>query len=236
MTIHNAYLAYKRDTRYLTYWITHASNAIIQKSSSEDKATLNHTGQVTVSDLGVMVQRIADRARSIPDTIYRLFKSVINARLKVHAVFKEAVEKNPDVDVEKSNSTHKHFIDILEDAFKVLGGETWEAQQNSRKNTSDEEAVDEVIFSNTFAALNLGNDASKESDDESDENKVGCSPSPCSTLFPRTRLGILSYLHGFRLASWGKESQGKISSKIACFMKFVAGRMWFRFFHYTTCR
>jgi len=46
-------------------------------------------------------------------------------------VFKQAVEKIPDVDIEKSNVTHRYFIDILEEAFKVLGGDTWmsEAEQ-----------------------------------------------------------------------------------------------------------
>lgn len=45
-------------------------------------------------------------------------------------------------------------------------------KQNNQQKTLDQEILDEVIFSNAFATLDLGNNADEESDDASDENKV----------------------------------------------------------------
>jgi len=98
MASHNAYLAYKRDTKYLTYWIVHASNACILSSKADGLTAtdqLNHTGQVKVSDLLSMAVRIGEKAMAVPATIYRLFRSVIEKRLAVHAVFKEAPSRGP---------------------------------------------------------------------------------------------------------------------------------------------
>jgi hypothetical protein len=134
---------------------------------------------------------IAERARSIPDTIYRLFRSVIDARLKVHPVFKQATEKSPDADVEKSNVGHKHFIDVLEEAFKVLGGETWSTKQNDRQKTSGDESLDEVIFANAFDTLDLGEDVDEESANDSDENMVCYAKSGYSLLLSRTSLSVM---------------------------------------------
>jgi len=90
MAPHNAYLAYKRDTKDLTFWIVHASNACITSSKTDGVTAteqLNHTGQVKVSDILSMAVRIREKAMTVPATIYRLFRSVIEKRLVVHAVF-----------------------------------------------------------------------------------------------------------------------------------------------------
>jgi len=176
MAPHNAYLAYKRDTKYLTFWNVHASNACITSSKADRltaTASINHTGQVKVSDLLSMAVRMRESAMIVPATIYRLFRSVIEKRLAVHAVSKEVTEERPDSDIERSNVSHRHFIDILEKAFEALGGETW-LESNDYVGQQEERSLDELILANSFGALVVGADAfdGEESDAASDEQKV----------------------------------------------------------------
>jgi len=181
MAPHNAYLAYKRDTKYLTFWIVHASNACIRSSNVDgltSAAALSHTGQVKVSDLLSMAKRIAERAAAVPVTIFRLFRSVIENRLAVHASFQGVAEQKPDSGIERSNVSHRYFIDILEQAFEALGGKTWlEGHADEEKQ---EENLDELILANSFAMLGVSTDAADEQESEasSDEQKVRFFDSP----------------------------------------------------------
>ena len=127
MLTQNRYLAYKRGTNHLVYWVTHASNSIVQKliaAGHEPPAPLNKTGLATVSEIICMSKLIAQHADRIPPLIYRLFHSVIEARAAMHANFQRFTASNPDPEVEKSNASHKHFIDALTDAFEALGGKS----------------------------------------------------------------------------------------------------------------
>jgi len=97
---------------------------------------------------------------------------VIEKRLAVHAVFKEVTEQQPDLDLERSNLSHRYFIDILEQAFEALGGKT-RLEGQDYVGQQDEESLDELILANSFATLALGADvADEESDAASDEQKV----------------------------------------------------------------
>ena len=86
-------------------------------------------------------------------------------------MFQQIVSKKPDPEIEKCDISHKHFIDGLTEAFEVLGGKTWASEQKSENKTADEEDIDDVIFTNTFSALNLGvsNNVDEEEDAESDD-------------------------------------------------------------------
>lgn len=80
----------------------------------------------------------------------------------------------PDPEMEKSNVTHKHFIDALQEVFEVLGGPAWARDQQSQTRSQATQAgagkeaeldaeldaeVEKANFSNRFAALGLGNSA-----------------------------------------------------------------------------
>ncbi|KAJ9157538.1 hypothetical protein NKR23_g212 [Pleurostoma richardsiae] len=107
MATHNSYPAYKRDTQHLLYWMT------------------------TVSGFVTMSEAIVKHINPVPSLIYRLFQSVIQDRSAAHAVFQQIAKANPDPEIEKSNASHKFFIDTLTKAFEILGGKTWTASQSS---------------------------------------------------------------------------------------------------------
>ncbi|KAK7750708.1 hypothetical protein SLS62_007408 [Diatrype stigma] len=146
MASQNTYLAYKRDTRHLLYWMIRASNNIIKSSpTAEDDATepLNTTGQITVSDIVLMSKRIAKHINPVP----------------------AIVSKKPDAEIEKSNASHKYFIDSLTEAFEALGGQIWQSRaktEDDKNKTTDQ--IEKVVFSNKFNALNLN--TSKEGDED----------------------------------------------------------------------
>lgn len=179
MADQNSYLAYKRDTRQLLYWMIHASNTIIKASASLPSGlpkgsprSLNTTGQITVSAIVPLSVLIAERIKPIPSIIYRLFQNVIAARRASQSVFQQIVAQKPDPEIEKSNNSHKVFIDALTQAFEALGGNEWVAEQKLSKNTlEDEEDPDDVIFANSFAGLNLGGALEEDEEEDIDEEQ-----------------------------------------------------------------
>lgn len=76
-----------------------------------------------------------------------LFQSIIAARSATYAVFQQIVTSNPDLEMEKSNASHKFFIDALTKAFNILGSEAWLSE---RKAEADEDDIDteKIIFAN----------------------------------------------------------------------------------------
>jgi hypothetical protein len=112
------------------------SNSIIKSSSSKPilessssaptlnptPASVNMTGEIPVSAFVPLSNLIAKHINPIPSIIYRLFQSVIDARTATHALFQQIVATKPDPEVEKSNASHRRFIDALTEAFKTLGG------------------------------------------------------------------------------------------------------------------
>ncbi|KAF2850423.1 hypothetical protein T440DRAFT_450249 [Plenodomus tracheiphilus IPT5] len=151
----NLYLAYKKDTSQLLYWVINTSNGILQSvANAEDCApvTINTTGQSTVSEIVNMSKLIAKNLKPIPAAIFRLFKAVINARSTTYAAFQQIVSEKPDPEIEARNATHKHFIDALTEAFVALGGRSWEPSNTS---TLEEDGDDEEFFQNAFSALSL---------------------------------------------------------------------------------
>lgn len=179
MASHNSYLGYKRDTQLIVYWMIQASNTIIKKSPASlgDDApkVANSTGEITVRGLVSLAKLISKNIRPIPTTIYRLFQSVIRARTEFHTMFQQAATQNPDPELERQNSSHKHFIDTLIEAFTVLGGDGWATGQKAKEEELDEqEDIEQAIFANKFNALIInaeqpgGKDVDTESDNESD--------------------------------------------------------------------
>lgn len=200
MADRNSYLSYKRDTRYLIYWMIHASNRIIKSSLSLpiSDAAPNATGEITVSALVPLSKTIAQYISPIPSTIYRLFQLVIAARTGTHTLFQQIVAKRPDPEIERSNISHKRFIDALTEAFEVLGGEIWASKQKSETDSLDEEDVDEIIFTNQFAALGIDDSNNREQVEDSVE---GESDGPSR--------GVPPVRHKKKSTGKGKKGKGK---------------------------
>ncbi|KAF1362383.1 hypothetical protein EJ07DRAFT_174786 [Lizonia empirigonia] len=155
MRSRNLYLTYKKDTSQLLYWVINTSNGIIQSTANaEDCApvTVNTTGHSTVSEIVNMSKLIARTLSPIPSAIFELFQAVIQARSAFYAAFQQVVNQDPDPEVERSNATHKHFIDALTEAFDALGGKSWDSTNFSPNGNDD---IDGQVFKNSFTALSL---------------------------------------------------------------------------------
>ncbi|KAL7922439.1 hypothetical protein ACQKWADRAFT_320720 [Trichoderma austrokoningii] len=175
MKFGNLYVSYKRDTRLLLYWIIKTSNPIIKnlKDSGRNVALeINVTGEVTVSDLVPMSELIAKYNANAPSTIYRLFQSVIELRSIYYSQFQQLATVRPSEELERSNVTHKFFIDTLTSAFETLGGKKWlskEREKGASNNDGDGESEAHTFsFTNKFSVLGLETDP--ENDDALDEN------------------------------------------------------------------
>lgn len=191
MADRNSYLAYKRDTRHLLYWMIHAYNIIVKSSpplliSGDSPAAVNTTGQIKVSAFVPVSKLIAEHIKSVPSVIYRLFRSVIAARSSAHAVFQQVVANKPDPEIEKSNVSHKCFIDALTDAFKVLGGDEWASKQKLETEDINEEEIEQIIFANKFSTLGL-DESDDEEEEEDNAGKGGPDGSPATVQKPRSR-------------------------------------------------
>ncbi|KAH8812893.1 hypothetical protein F5884DRAFT_730209 [Xylogone sp. PMI_703] len=180
MADQNSYVRYKRETRHLLYWMIHASNTILKSSRSLPVAdgiaiSVNTTGEIPVSAVVPIANLIANYIKPIPPTIYRIFQCVIAARTAAHKVFKQISASNPNPEIERSNVSHKQFIDTLREAFEVLGGKSWEQEQKAEAKKAYE-SDDDVIFANRFSLLRLdkkGGESEQEDDEETVEDAAG---------------------------------------------------------------
>ncbi|KAI0966820.1 hypothetical protein F4678DRAFT_267352 [Xylaria arbuscula] len=184
----NLYLTYKRDTSRLIFWIVKASNAIIASSASlpEDvPKTPNTNGQLTVSSLVSLSKLIAQHITPIPSAVLTLFQSAIQARTATYAAFQQLVANKSDPEVERSNISHKHFIDALVAAFEALGGAAWAEKCKSEGQPPDDEVdLEQVLFANKFAALSIDGDTVPEDEGTCDD---GSDQEPQQHQAPRRR-------------------------------------------------
>lgn len=173
MADHNTYLKYKRDERYLVYWIIHASAHITKEFPSNSIEGTTLTGAISLSMLKSLSELISKHIDPIPITIFRLFGSVIDARKKTQRFYLQSTTSDPDPEIQQSNVSHQHWIEGLTEAFNLLGGETWQKGKQRKSNTSDTFDEDEelVIFSNTFSMLSL--DSQTEGGGEGDADADG---------------------------------------------------------------
>jgi hypothetical protein len=147
---------------------------ILPTNADTALAKANTTGKITVSALVAISKLVAKHISPIPSTIYPLFQSVIAARKATYELFQQIAAKQPDPEIQRSNASHKVFIDALTEAFEALGGEVWASKQKPGTAIPDEEDVDEVIFTNQFSALGLdGSDNGEEIDDAVEGGSMG---------------------------------------------------------------
>ena len=175
MPAHNRYLAYKRDTSHLVYWMIHTSNNIISTMTAageEPSEVPNKSGLATIAQIVSMSKLIAQHMTQVPFLVYRLFHSVIDARSTIHAVFQQMAKSNPDPEIEKSNLSHRYFIDALTEAFETLGGQTWLAN-GFRKPEDEQDDIEEILIANKFHALTLDDTQECEVGAVQEEDSVG---------------------------------------------------------------
>ncbi|KAF1815110.1 hypothetical protein P152DRAFT_412254 [Eremomyces bilateralis CBS 781.70] len=147
----------------------HTSNKILESSNLQISESINNTGQIAISSFVPVSKLIAQHVNLVPLEIYRLFQSIIAARKATHEAFVQIVSRKPDPEIERSNTSHKLFIDVLTEAFHVLGGDAWIARQKAATEPPDEEDLDQAIFANQFSILGLG--GKKEEEEEEEEEK-----------------------------------------------------------------
>ena len=70
----------------------------------------------------------------------------------MYAAFQQIVNDTPDSEIERSNITHKHFIEALTESFEVLGGEVWADDAGSSSGRDED---DDQYFHNAFSALSV---------------------------------------------------------------------------------
>jgi hypothetical protein len=168
MASRNLYLTYKKDTSQLLYWVINTSNGIIQSMADKEtcaSVSINSTGRSTVSEIVNMSKLIADHVQPIPAAVLRLFQGVIKARSAMYGAFQQIVNDKPDPEIERSNITHKHFIDALTEAFEALGGANWANDAESQLGT---DGNDNKYFQNAFSALSvceIGDDTASSADE-----------------------------------------------------------------------
>lgn len=77
--------------------------------------------------------------------------------------------------MEKSNASHKYFIDRLTEAFEILGGKEWMTKRVTGQQESKDDETDEALISaDTFSSLGINGDAKeKGAEEESAEEDHG---------------------------------------------------------------
>jgi hypothetical protein len=178
MASRNLYLTYKKDTSRLLYWVINTSNGIIQSGTNlegDETITMNTTGRSTVAEIVSMSRLIARNLKPIPSAIFDLLQTVITARSTMYAAFQQITNAKPDPEIERSNVTHKHFIDALTEAFDALGGN---ARESSSVDSVSEDADHDTILQNQFSALSLGQAKVDDDDVSSGDDTQPAQPRP----------------------------------------------------------
>ncbi|KAH0497981.1 hypothetical protein TgHK011_005262 [Trichoderma gracile] len=213
MKFDNLYVSYKKETGRLLYWMIRTSNNIIQTMGpSKDDCSLevNLTGQAPVSDLVLMANLIATHRVDVPSEMLALFHSVIELRTIYYSQFQELASISPSRELEKNNSKHKHFIDILTQAFHILGGEAWLAGQDEKAAEAGEGKADAETSAtaNRFSALNIDADGSES--DTSHQGEADEDASSFATARQQRRRQ-----HGKRKGK-GKKPKARKSGRADC--------------------
>jgi hypothetical protein len=210
------YLRYKRYEKHIVQWIIHTSDHIIKNFPSEAPDAANTTKTVSLARLKSLSAVIAKHIDPIPTDIFRLFKSLIDARKETHDFFLRVNGSDLDPNIRRSNESHEHWINGLIDAFNALGGETWQLQskfdsdapnegdrQTKERGEGGTEEIDgdapnedkeQSIFKNRFSTLGLdsqvkeGGEGGKEESDE-DANLAGPATPAATRRLKRNKRG-----------------------------------------------
>jgi hypothetical protein len=171
MASRNLYFHVQKRHRLTPVLVINGCNDIIQWGTNAEDAPvmINTTGRSTVAEIVNMSRLIASNLKPISSAILELFQAGIAARPTMYAAFQQIVTEKSDPEIEKSNVTHKHFIDTLMKAFDALGSNT----QGPISVSSNRDEVDEQsFFRDQFSALSLGQEKVDDADVSSgDDNQ-----------------------------------------------------------------
>ncbi|CAG8336249.1 unnamed protein product [Penicillium nalgiovense] len=143
------YLRYKRYEEHIVQWIIDTSDHIIKNFPSEPPvaAKTTKTKGVSLARLKSLSALIAKHIDPIPTDIFRLFKSLIDARIETHDFFLRVSGSDLDPNIRRSNESHEHWINGLIDAFEALGGETGQLKTKFDSDAPNEDE-EQIIFEN----------------------------------------------------------------------------------------
>jgi hypothetical protein len=214
MKFDNIYVSYKKETGRLLYWMIQTSNGIIQAlGPSKDGCSLevNLTGQAPVADLVLMAKLIATHRVNVPSEMLASFHSVIELRTIYYSQFQELASISPSKELEENNSKHKHFIDILTQAFQILGGEAWLAERDEKAAEAGETKADaeSSATANRFSVLNIDADNSESDTSHQGENNGEADDDASSFATPRQQR---KRQHGKRKGK-GKKAKARKSGR-----------------------
>ncbi|KAK3346450.1 hypothetical protein B0T25DRAFT_624886 [Lasiosphaeria hispida] len=130
-----------------------------------------HYARITVASLVPLCKLIARYLSPTPPAILQMFCSVIDARTTSYRNFRALVAEQPDPELGRSNASHLHFISVLTEAFKALGGT--DSHDPSRPSSNYAEELEQVLFSNQFAILDTLGDEESGQDEPSPGEQDG---------------------------------------------------------------
>lgn len=190
MTTRGTYLQYKQDEQYLVYWITRSTARVAKKFSLESAGLVSADGGITLSALLSCSELIAKYVSPIPSTIFRIFASVIKARKERHEAFVRLAENNPAPEVLKSNTTHKIWLEGLSEAFRLLGGHTWQENTKLPSDIPDEDK--QQVITNMFSPLEIDEETKYGSDDrvyarDEEDNSISAAATGSNISHKRAR-------------------------------------------------
>lgn len=171
------FVQYKHSTNELVRWIVTTAPPPppppLSSPSNGEPTTTRPATAITVQQLRSLAVHISERVKPIPPRIYTLFQTVIAARRLANAFFQSSVETEADPEVALSNERHRAFIEALEAAYTVLGGEAWKKRQEELKHADksgglevgDGEVEGEEAFVNKFEGLDVEGAASAEEEE-----------------------------------------------------------------------
>lgn len=122
-----------------------------------------------------------------------MFKSGIHVREVTYETFQQLTAERSDSEVKKSNGSHKHFIEALKEAYKVLGGESETTRRKADAGSPHEpHAVENNIIrlANRFASLYLGTANGEAQDDDGAVSDVADGPSAAAQRSQKKSSGL----------------------------------------------
>lgn len=192
-SIRSSYVRYKESTQKLVRWLVttvasipsaHDDDPPEQSQAARAKSKKRGTGKakkgkkaadattgvtgnpvISIRNFTEYARIIANQSDAIqvPEGVYSLFEAVIHARMMVASFYRQ-LDTSPDV--EAKNQSHLNFIQVLEEAFEILGGSIWreksaEEREAARKagkpvpQSKEEDSGTALHMSNRFAELEV---------------------------------------------------------------------------------
>ncbi|GAO18356.1 hypothetical protein UVI_02044000 [Ustilaginoidea virens] len=167
-------------SRLLVYLLVTASNALL--TAKRLQQYVNKSCKLSPSEFIPAAQLIAKHVKNVPSEIFRVLDSVIKLRTACCNEFRRrAATHGSNTEMEESNRSHQHFVDILRQTFGILGGDKWlEQEKSSRAKPAATDATDsdgfQANWSNVFSRLSL--DTTSDTDEESRDDDEASSNLP----------------------------------------------------------